>query len=158
MAEPADQPGVTRSDRDWLLDYLADRDALCPNCHYNLRGLTGTTCPECGLGLALRVNLVEPRLAAWLVGLIGLTMSLGWSGCFLVLFVGVLLTDGGIHDAHEPLLFFSVGTLISGGLAALWLRGRPWFRRQSSATRRALAAVCWLLPTLNVCIFGLIAR
>ncbi len=38
--------------------FLAERDVPCPNpnCNFNLRGLTGTTCPECQepLGLSLR--------------------------------------------------------------------------------------------------------
>jgi hypothetical protein len=31
-----------------LARYLADRDAKCPRCAYNLRGLASDRCPECG--------------------------------------------------------------------------------------------------------------
>jgi len=37
-----------------LAHYLADRDdAFCPQCRYNLRGVTIGTCPECGRQLSL---------------------------------------------------------------------------------------------------------
>jgi hypothetical protein len=36
--------------------YLADRDFICPDCSYNLRGLNSSVCPECGL--AFRLTLV----------------------------------------------------------------------------------------------------
>lgn len=38
---------------DALARYLAERDARCPGCGYNLRGLKEGTCPECGFGLNL---------------------------------------------------------------------------------------------------------
>ena len=38
---------------DVLRTYLSERDAPCPGCGYNLRGLVGETCPECGIALDL---------------------------------------------------------------------------------------------------------
>lgn len=44
-----------------LARYFADRDdALCPACSYNLRGVTTSTCPECGLHLSLD-HFLRPR-------------------------------------------------------------------------------------------------
>lgn len=34
-----------------ITSYLASRDVACPQCRYNLRGLTEATCPECRLPL-----------------------------------------------------------------------------------------------------------
>lgn len=44
--------------------WLADRDAPCPACRYNLRGSPGAVCPECGVELALRLvaaSTLAPR-------------------------------------------------------------------------------------------------
>jgi len=42
-----------KSHQTTLDAYLAEYDASCPSCTYNLRGLTGSTCPECGHTLYL---------------------------------------------------------------------------------------------------------
>lgn len=48
-----------------LRDFLADRDAPCPSCTYNLRGLSGPACPECGRALVLEELLPkEPSAKA----------------------------------------------------------------------------------------------
>jgi hypothetical protein len=44
------------SDTDLLRAYLADRDAACPRCRYNLRGVQESTCPECGGPVALGIG------------------------------------------------------------------------------------------------------
>lgn len=36
-----------------LARYLADRDRPCPRCKYNLRGMHGEVCPECGESIRL---------------------------------------------------------------------------------------------------------
>lgn len=35
--------------------FLADRDAPCPGCGYNLRALKGSTCPECKRATSLEI-------------------------------------------------------------------------------------------------------
>jgi hypothetical protein len=45
---------------DKLAEYLADNDAPCPVCEYNLRGLTTASCPECGRELTL-ADVSAPR-------------------------------------------------------------------------------------------------
>ncbi|MCH9058386.1 MAG: hypothetical protein IIB55_07145 [Planctomycetes bacterium] len=62
-----------------LRAYLGGHDEPCPMCEYNLRGLTGTVCPECGEALRLRVSLSEPKMAAYLCGLIGLSVGVGFT-------------------------------------------------------------------------------
>ncbi len=43
----------TLDESELLQTYLAARDEACPACRYNLRGVAGTQCPECGRQLAL---------------------------------------------------------------------------------------------------------
>jgi hypothetical protein len=43
-----------------LRRHLAEHDVACPACGYNLRGLTGMTCPECGSPVEL-----PPERARW---------------------------------------------------------------------------------------------
>ncbi len=45
-----------RTDAELLRAFLADRDVRCPSCRYNLRGLPGTRCVECGEELELHVT------------------------------------------------------------------------------------------------------
>lgn len=44
------------SDADLLRTYLSDRDAACPRCRYNLRGVQDPTCPECGSAVVLGIG------------------------------------------------------------------------------------------------------
>ncbi|MGH7132860.1 MAG: hypothetical protein ACREJO_13040 [Phycisphaerales bacterium] len=61
-----------------LTSYLADHDAPCPHCRYNLRGVSGSTCPECGKSIELALSAPSRfggrglfLLAAFLIVLIG---------------------------------------------------------------------------------------
>jgi hypothetical protein len=48
---------------DPLESYLAAHDEPCPKCGYNLRGLRGDTCPECGTRINLDTILAPLRRA-----------------------------------------------------------------------------------------------
>ena len=50
-----------------LLDFLADHDASCPVCAYNLRGVSTPRCPECGRAVHFEVVPAESHLRAWVV-------------------------------------------------------------------------------------------
>jgi hypothetical protein len=62
---PVETP-ASDADAEYLIHWLANRDAFCPLCNYNLRALQTPRCPECGEGLRLRVMLAEPYLKAWI--------------------------------------------------------------------------------------------
>ncbi len=56
-------PPDPNPDLGFLKQYLADRDTPCPNCRYNLRGVTTSLCPECGRPIALTVQDTSPLRA-----------------------------------------------------------------------------------------------
>lgn len=107
-------------DQSHLRQFLAERDALCPNCGYNLRGLTGDRCPECNEPLVLKVGLSEPKLAEWMVGLVGVGMSTGF--CLIVLLWGIVahFQRGGVR--RDELIPLVVGALLGAVLLLYWGR------------------------------------
>ena len=66
------------SERDPLFELLAETDAPCPRCGYNLRGARERRCPECGAAFTFAALVRSRRTvgAAWVVGLIALAMCL----------------------------------------------------------------------------------
>ena len=81
------RPLVTRPlvdpTRPLLLDFLADHDASCPVCGYNLRGISTPRCPECGRTVHFEVVPAESHLRAW-VALAATTCSAAGLGLYLV--------------------------------------------------------------------------
>jgi hypothetical protein len=150
---------AVETDSAFLRAYLAGRDAPCPNCDYNLRGLTGDRCPECGLELVLRVSLSEPKLGAFLTGLVGLSAGAGFSG---LIFLYWLLQTFFIRmgSSNEPrLLTIMLGGLIIESAALLgWLKSRRRLRLMTSRSRWSLAYACWGLTLVNLLCFTLFIR
>src|SRR4051812_44145979 len=109
----ADDAAVAHGDRKLLLQFLAGRDVECPQCRYNLRDLQSDLCPECGERIALRVQLVEPRQAAPIVGLIGLSAGVGFNA--------LLILYAFLFRAFHPGLSIPTTMWLSlgGGLAVL---------------------------------------
>lgn len=50
---------------DQIKAYLADRDAPCPGCGYNLRGAKEPVCPECNTAIVLSVGDPTPGRQLW---------------------------------------------------------------------------------------------
>lgn len=141
--------------RDLLLEFLLERDAPCPQCGYNLRNLTSDTCPECGEKLQLRVNLVEPKQAAAICGLVGLSAGAGMNGLLLIYGVvaGLLRSP---HGLGKFFLINAVGLAIVATVLVVWLRNWRWLRRRSPRQRWTLAGACWLLALIDVGAFGIL--
>jgi hypothetical protein len=133
------------TDQDWLRLFLAGRDAPCPGCGYNLRGLASAHCPECGAPLALRVGLVEPRQGAFLCGAIGLGAGIGFNGLLAGYFawIKVFHRPWGTPEWNEAVpLLVSLGVMAA--LLAAWVRTRTWQRRRlGPAAHWSLAAASW---------------
>jgi hypothetical protein len=75
------------SDVQALIEFLRERNAWCPACRYNLRGLTTPRCPECGRELRLSVGAVEPFLRTWITLAVASSAS---AGIGLLAMVGVV--------------------------------------------------------------------
>lgn len=128
-------------DADLLRTFLAERDMPCANCGYNLRGLTSDRCPECEHRLVLNVGLAEPRIAAFVFGLLGVGMSVGFSALLLV-WVGLMfLQRGGAGMPPRSDLVPLVASVAIGGtiLALLVTQRRRRFGRLSPAGRWRVA-------------------
>ncbi len=153
LIEAAGTSGATTDAQ--LLAYLANSDHPCPNCSYNLRGLKASACPECNQELKLTIGLVDPKLGAWLAGVLGLAAGAGFS-LLLMGFVFLELLSRGRSDIDGRILVFSIiapGLVLGGSLYVL-LRSRPWFRKAPRFVRIALAVAAWLLCLGNLLWFS----
>jgi DNA-directed RNA polymerase subunit RPC12/RpoP len=148
-----------RSDHALLRNFLADRDIACPQCGYNLRSLMGDICPECGDRIALQVAMVEPKVAAGLAGLIGLSAGAGLNGLLLVYIVIIMFRFPRPSFSWDPFITINGAGLVVLSLCILiWLRRWRWLRRQSISVRWGLAAACWALTMIDIIVFSFTIR
>jgi hypothetical protein len=146
-------------DPAFLESYLAEREAPCPGCGYNLRGLRGTSCPECSQALRLAVGLVEPRQGLWVLGLVGAACGAGFNALLLVYAALQAFSRRGIHAVPgEFILHNAVGGLAEGALLAFFIAAARRIRRWSAPARIGLALLAWLAVALNIVIFSAIVR
>jgi hypothetical protein len=153
----SDRPASTStatptSDETFLITWLFDRDAECPLCKYNLRGLTSPRCPECGEALQLGVSLVEPYLKAWIAVVAGLLLPAG---------VGVLFLVAVLREGWPPGAPFwgSVGLLYvicCIPLSIALLARRRYFLRLPRPTQQILAGVVW--AALLIALAGVLSQ
>jgi len=138
-------------DRDFMVEYVASRDVPCPCCGYNLRGLTGTRCPECNEELVLRVGMAEPRIAWFIAGVVGVGMCLGFCALLLVwaLYMGARRGPGG--PPLKDLVPLAAGVLVGAGVLCGWIRAKRRLGRASTERRWiwacAAAAASFVCPT-----------
>ncbi len=112
------------NDAEFLRSYLESRGVPCPGCGYDLRGLTGDHCPECNQPLVLAVRLAEPKMAAWLAGLVGLCMGVGFSGLLLLYAIIQTLFNQGYVGMSKFFLLTSVPLAVELPLLLFWVLKR----------------------------------
>lgn len=136
MTQINETSSAARSDDEVLVDWLRDRDVYCPLCKYNVRNLTSPRCPECGNGLRLAVEIVDPYLKAWITLLVAMCVGAG-----IGIPCAIGLTRGIWKDAPnwDRLVFILTILMIPCAAALIFYRRR--FQRLSRGTQRVLAWV-----------------
>lgn len=124
-----------------LVEFLAERDEPCPSCGYNLRGLTEPACSECGVGLALRVNIAKPRLASFLGGVIALSVGAGFHVPVYVYALTLSVTGGGVSHRDPEVITLVVGGLGSMTGLIVWIRRWRRLRETAGVLRWALVGI-----------------
>lgn len=113
---------------EMLRAFLADHDAPCPVCGYNLRGVILPVCPECESPIELGVGSAQSRLGAWLLALLAFAMPLSFDILVgLMMIIGVILSAG--ENAEGVFLMIALLTLTAVSVGMLWVliaRKRAW--------------------------------
>ena len=134
--------------------YLKDRDVPCPSCGYNLRDLAADVCPECGEAITLRVNVLEPRQAAPLAGLVTLSCGAGLNGLLLIyVVIQIVRSRGPIRFWDRFIVVNLCGFLILGACVGIWLKFWLRIRRFDARRRWMLVIACALLTLTDLIIF-----
>lgn len=137
--------------------FLAENDAACPGCGYNLRGLTGRVCPECAQSLRLMVALQEPRLGMWIAGVIGTAAGAGFNGLLLIYVVVMMAREGGIRGGSFMVPFLAInliGLLVQSAALILWLRFRRRYRLSPRWARVVWVVGAWILSLVDLAVFA----
>ena len=102
----------------------------------------------------LRVNLREPRLAAFIAGLVGLAAGAGFSGLLMVYMIVMALTGRAFPIWPLFIAITGGGLAVEGGLLAVWVACGKRIRRLGFVPRLLLACGCWLLTIVNFVVFA----
>jgi len=154
----ADAATLPSADRDLLARFLHGRDVACPGCGYNLRDLPGDRCPECGQEIVLHLQLAEPRQAALLTGLIGLSAGAGLNGLLIIYYLIISLFMRFGSPDNRFLWTIGIGLAVHGIALAGWLRYWRRIRRLRGGSRWLLALACCVMPLVDIVIFSLSIR
>ena len=136
---PAEAP--TETAPELMHRFLRGHNAFCPLCRYNLHGLTGNSCPECGKALVLTVGLMEPFLAAWVSTAVALCASAGIGIVFLVmtLLFGLPGSTGFARILANTTVIAFITSIPFAGVIILMRRR---FMRLSRVTQWILSSIC----------------
>lgn len=126
---------MRKPDQKFIQEYASDRDIPCPVCDYNLRGISTSTCPECGARLEIRIGSLDLRLGIWLSALIGTALVAGFPVAGTV--ITTILT---LQGESEPGVFIllAIDAALAGIIVVL-IRNRRWFWRKQRSEQLVLA-------------------
>ena len=146
-----DEPAIDAeaTDERFLVTYLADRDAACPRCDYNLRSLSTARCPECGLPLSLVIGTLEPLQAWWVTLLISTGLVAGFGALCLV-----VTAAEGLPGGRGALEWVIIANIVGILLPVPVLMKRRRFLRLPRTTQAAIALIaCFTFGTDLVLFF-----
>jgi hypothetical protein len=110
-----------------LVAFLRDRDAPCPRCGYNPRGLLRDVCPECREPLQLTVGLKEARIGWLTASLVPGAFSGLAAGFLLYLLVTIVLSPTGF--VPWPIFVIDAFGFLSGAFTiGLYMNRAPFLR------------------------------
>jgi hypothetical protein len=127
-----------------LRAFLKDRDAPCPQCGYNLRGLTRARCPECRELIGLTVALQRVRLGWLAVSLVPGAFSGVAALLLLIPIVGATIVWGQ-GPPPWPILAVDAFGWLSGLFAIVLFRWRESFLCLPRERQRAWALIMWAI-------------
>ena len=116
--------------REMLGAILAREDTPCPACGYNLRGVRGESCVECGSALRVGVVTDSARSGPWLVAIIACSMAIGFDAVasllmLILIAVSLFVAGGPPIQAFAMLgLLLMLGVLSAALLVAILRRER----------------------------------
>lgn len=130
-----------------LIGLVSDRDAPCPVCDYNLRGIVEPRCPECGSALRLEIGSENLRLGPWLAAMLGPALAIGFDGVVATLMSVALVLEPPTSPGERTVVACMLGTFVvlaaACGLAILSLvrRRKAWHRRPLRTQWRSAAII-----------------
>jgi len=120
--------------------WLAEHDAPCPACGYNLRGVVSRLCPECGTPIELHIGSTNLPLGAWLSAIIMLVSTTSLSAGFAVHETIWLLSGG--NNKFIYLFYIAFGFVFMGPISiAYLLMNRNKFYRLGEGAQSAILVV-----------------
>ncbi len=146
-----DEPPPTLDLDRMLLDFVHGRDVACPQCGYNLRNLTTTTCPECKQALKMQVGVQRPPLLPFVLAIAPGIFGGLCAAVLVVMFSANFIANGGrlVGFPWQIALLDGFGWL--SGLCTIGLVvGRHRFLAAPVPRQRAIAAAIWIGNILAV--------
>lgn len=119
------------SHRDLLKQFLANHDAGCPVCGYNLRGLQTGACPECSKRIELCVRAPDSHLNMYVATLVASAVTFGFTGLVGGVCAYFSIREG-LPPGGEAIFVWTIWgfAIVSGVTLILLAGGRSRFLRQ----------------------------